>query len=101
MDEVDKTRKDYLEMLEKARQKADEERKNHVTSMEKEKDQLLEAINNAGLLEGQVAALSAEKNLLHSRVNELEEQLREAERNKGRSQKEQEALKADVEKLKR
>jgi chromosome segregation ATPase len=99
-DEVGKTRKEYMEMLEKARQKADEERKSHATTMEKEKDNVLEVVKNAGLLEGQVAALTAEKNLLHNRVSQLEEQIREAECSKGRNQKEQEALKADIEKMK-
>jgi len=99
--EVEKTRNEHLRMLEEARRRADEDRKNHSTTMESEKNRLLESERAAGMLEGQVAALDAEKNLLHHRVEELESKLREAESNKGRSQQEQDALKTDVEKFKK
>jgi len=100
-EEVERTRQEHLRMLEEARTRADEDRRHHATSMEGEKNRLLEREREAGLLMGKVEALTAEKNLLHHQVSELQAQLRETETQKGRSHHEQESLKTDMDKLKK
>jgi len=98
--EIERTRQEHLRLLEETRRRADEERKDVMGSLENDRDRQLKTEKRAGLLEGQVAGLTAERDTLRARVTELEGRLLEADASKGRYEQETETLKKDLDKLK-
>lgn len=100
-EETEKTRGEHRRMLDEAMQRSEADRKTHTETLENEKKRLLESERAAGELEGRVSALTVEKEALHKRVEELENQLRDNQTDKGRSKEEQDTLNRDVEKLKK
>merc|ERR1719361_981711 len=75
----------------------EEEREQHASRLENEQGRLLERERNAGLLEGQVHAVSAEASMLRKQVSQLQDQLRETERSKGQFSADAERLRQELE----
>eukprot|EP00928_Gymnodinium_smaydae_P018459 TRINITY_DN17022_c0_g3_i2.p1 TRINITY_DN17022_c0_g3~~TRINITY_DN17022_c0_g3_i2.p1 ORF type:complete len:864 (-),score=200.86 TRINITY_DN17022_c0_g3_i2:293-2884(-) len=71
--EKEKTKSEHMRMLEDCRTQLEDERNKHKSALDDEKDKHMERERRAGVLEGQVQALTAETTNLRERLKELEE----------------------------
>mmetsp|Transcript_65564 Transcript_65564/g.102361 ORF Transcript_65564/g.102361 Transcript_65564/m.102361 type:complete len:1134 (+) Transcript_65564:76-3477(+) len=94
--ENEKTTAEYMRMVDDARRRLEEERKEHADKLGGERDRLLERERNAGVLEGRVHAISAEATTLRDRVTELQNKVSEAEGMKGKHMEEKDGMRQDL-----
>jgi len=95
--EHERTAAEHSRMVEEARKQLDEERRRNQEAISDHQNRLLERERDAGVLEGQVTTLNAERSSLRDRITEQQVCLREAEVKAGRQKQENERLKADAE----
>lgn len=96
--EKEKTRSEHQRVLEETQKHLDEERTQHRQQTTGDQDKHLDRERRAGVLEGQVQALTAETSNLRQKVHDLEEKKREGETAPARLMEESSRAQAAVEK---
>mmetsp|Transcript_152243 Transcript_152243/g.276961 ORF Transcript_152243/g.276961 Transcript_152243/m.276961 type:complete len:1086 (-) Transcript_152243:49-3306(-) len=91
-----RTRAEHQRIVEDTKKQLEEERKVHADRLGGERDRLLERERNAGILEGQVHAITSEATSLRDRVAHLQQKVCEVEGQKGQHLQEKDRLQQDL-----
>jgi len=96
----EKSRAEHMRMVADSRKQLEDERLTHHDALDDHKSRLLERERGAGILEGKVTALTSETAMLHTRLKELEAQVRQAEAGADRQSQENARHRAELAKYK-
>jgi len=100
MGEHERAHGEQSRMLTEARARLEDDRRKQAEALDGEQQRLLEGERRAGVLEGQVDAISGETASLRERIAQLQVALREAETKAGRHKAEGDRLRAEVDRAK-
>lgn len=95
-EEHEKTRTEYLRLIEDTRKKFDEDRQKNEALLQGTNQNLLNQTRQTGMLEGKMQALSLEASALREEVASLQQRVRDTERQKGQVEADREQLKNDL-----
>jgi hypothetical protein len=77
----------YMKQMEETQAKLEDERKMHSSTLEEEKNRLLDKERHAAVWEGKVQALTEENKMLHTKLDTLQQQARQADAHKATADK--------------
>merc|ERR1712008_497376 len=93
-EEHEKTRAEYLRLIEETRKKLDEDRERNEAVLHGANKNLVEQTRQTGLLEGRMQATALEASALCEEVASLQRRVRDVERQKGEVEDDREKLKS-------